>query len=713
MHFTHADRSVETAQLLRSHPMLQPSVLERGSSQAGHAVWSLLPRLILKILASMSFLIGLSPAMAQMSGGAAAQNPAVQEILRGILQNQGAGGFLGGLGNKPKPAEADAQGRPLDKETVERLMGRSKRKECRFAPVDGQGRPLLPELRSSDGRLLGKSDLEGALAQRRLLGEELYVPSGYELYVKAMTGHELCRYGYHLVNDPSAVFEPPPLSSIPDDYVLGAGDELFIRVWGGSSEQDLSAVIDRAGIVFLPKVGSVKVGGVRLGDAASVLRKALRKSFSEFNVSVTLGELRGIRIYLAGHALKPGAYTVSNLSSLSSVLLAAGGPGPAGSYRRVELRRQGAVVATFDLYDLLLRGDKSQDRLLTNEDVIFVAPIGDQVAVLGGVNEPGVFEIKPGEAVADLITMSGGLLPGVGMSALRVLPIAERARGFQAAPSPTARSLVNGDIFVLKDDTQAALPSDQRARAVYVEGQVRQPGQYFLPPGSTLEDAVAAAGGLTPGAYVYGLRLTRESVRAQQEVTLLRVLRELDRDLVAGATMTPSNSEEARLLQSRAELSRALVERLQAFQPDGRVTLPIEPTSGRLPLAAIENGDRITVPSIPNEVGVFGSVVNAGSFLFAPGATVGDYLGLAGGARKGADVPEAFVIRANGEATRFAESGAWISFSSPLKAPIYPGDTVVVPENMNKTTVYRELASYATLLYQLGLGVAALKVLRD
>ncbi len=114
MHFTHPDRSVETAQLLRSHPMLQPSVLERGSSQAGHAVWSLLPRLILKILASMSFLIGLSPAMAQMSGGAAAQNPAVQEILRGILQNQGVGGFLGGT--KPKPAEADDQGRPLDKD---------------------------------------------------------------------------------------------------------------------------------------------------------------------------------------------------------------------------------------------------------------------------------------------------------------------------------------------------------------------------------------------------------------------------------------------------------------------------------------------------------------------------------------------------------------------------------------------------------------------
>ena len=313
-----------------SNMLLQP--LSRLAACSGIVQTDRYARLLARgaasLVAAVLLLAVVPTAMAQMSGGAAAQNQAVQEILRGILQNQGADGRLGGFGNRPQASGADVQGRPLDKETGERLMGRSKRKDCRFAPLDDQGRQLLPELRTVDGRLLGEKDLEVALAQRQLLNDEFYLPSKFELYVRAMTGHELCRYGYHMVNDRSAIFEPPPLSAVPDDYVLGAGDELFIRVWGGSSEQDFQAVIDRAGIVFLPRVGSVKVGGVRLGDVASVVKKALRKSFTEFNVSITLGELRGIRVYLAGHALKPGAYTVSNLSSLSSVLLAAGGPGP-------------------------------------------------------------------------------------------------------------------------------------------------------------------------------------------------------------------------------------------------------------------------------------------------------------------------------------------------------------------------------------------------
>jgi len=547
----------------------------------------------------------------------------------------------------------------------------------------------------------------------RLMAERFHRPSEYELYVKNMTGLELCRFGFDFADDFTALFEPPPLSAVPDDYVLGAGDEVYLRIWGSASEQDLSLVIDRSGVVFVPRVGPVKLGGVRFGDAAGVVRNVVRKSFSDMNVAVTLGELRGIRVYVTGHALKPGAYTVSNLASLSSVLLAAGGPGPSGSFRHLELRRAGKAIAIFDLYDLLIRGDKGSDRLLVNEDVIFVAPVGPQVAVMGGVNKPAIYEVEPNETAADLVTMAGGFLPGVGVSSLRVLPIAERARGFQVPAETGARPLMSGDIFMFKNDTRAQLPSDQRNTAVHLEGQVRQPGQYFLPPGSTLEDAIGAAGGLTPGAYLYGLRLTRESVRLQQEATLMRMLRELDRDLVAAGTISPTNSEEAKLMQTRAEVSRTLVERLQAFQPDGRVMLPIAPGKASLPIAALENGDRINVPSIPNEVSVFGSVVSAGSFLFTPGAKIQDYVKLAGGARKGADVSESFVIRANGEASRFEGNGLLPSFAKSSSAQVFPGDTVVVPENMNKTTVYREVASFATLLYQFGLGAAALKVLKD
>jgi polysaccharide biosynthesis/export protein len=123
------------------------------------------------------------------------------------------------------------------------------------------------------------------------------------------------------------------------------------------------------------------------------------------------------------------------------------------------------------------------------------------------------------------------------------------------------------------------------------------------------------------------------------------------------------------------------------------------------------------VPSIPQQVGVFGSVVSPGSFLFQPNSGVGTYLQLAGGAKKGADTDELFVIRANGEARSLSKGasilGLQLTGGDAQQLQVYPGDTVVVPENMNKTTVFRELRDYATLIYQLGLGVAAFKVLRE
>ena len=670
----------------------------------------------LALLVFASALLSSPPALSQAFPGGGGRNGDVAEVLKSL--NLGGGGNFGG-GSTPRPAVGPGKGnRTWERNALE--QGEKARQKpprlCRFEPLDDRGRSLLePSFRSGAGGQAESAEFQARLDQMRVMAERFHRPSEYELYVKNMTGLELCRFGFDFADDLLSLFEPPPLSAVPDDYVLGAGDEVYLRIWGSASEQDISLVIDRSGLVFVPRVGPVKLGGVRFGDAAGVVRKVVRTSFSDMNVAVTLGELRGIRVYVTGHALKPGAYTVSNLASLSSVLLAAGGPGPSGSFRHLELRRAGKAIAIFDLYDLLMRGDKSADRLLVNEDVIFVAPVGPQVAVLGGVNKPAIYEVESNETAADLVTMAGGFLPGVGVSSLRVLPIAERARGFQVLAEPSARPLISGDIFMFKNDTRAQLPSDQRNSAVHVEGQVRQPGQYFLPPGSTLEDAIAAAGGLTPGAYLYGLRLTRESVRVQQEATLLRMLRELDRDLVAAGTISPTNSEEAKLMQTRAEVSRTLVERLQAFQPDGRVMLPIAPAKSSLPIAALENGDRINVPSIPNEVSVFGSVVSAGSFLFAPGSKIQDYVNLAGGPRKGADVSESFVIRANGEAARFEGAGRGLLpiFSDSRSAQVFPGDTVVVPENMNKTTVYRELASFATLLYQFGLGAAALKVLKD
>ena len=236
-----------------------------------------------------------------------------------------------------------------------------------------------------------------------------------------------------------------------------------------------------------------------------------------------------------------------------------------------------------------------------------------------------------------------------------------------------------------------------------------------MPPNATLKDAIQAAGGTVHGAYIYGTELRRLSVRLQQENTLERVVRELDRNIVASSTLRPLNADEARLLQVRTELSKTLVERLQNVRPDGRLSLPISPQSSDVPVVELEHGDQITIPLIPAFVGVYGSVVSGGTYLFRSGGRISDYLSAAGGAKKGSEASESFIIRANGQAEKlFPDEAPGFFGSRSLRrsnVAIYPGDNIIVPEDMAKTTVYRETLAYTTLLYQLGLGVAAFKVL--
>ncbi len=640
---------------------------------------------------------------------------ALQELFRSSI----SGGGLGSGGARPSPSRAGdpAQLTSAVPQQVERI--------CKFEEDEPPQELRSMERVGSANVLLGRDAFGNQTQQNNqqhsVNGQmsdmqravRYYKPNSFEKYVKSTTGLELCRFGFQTAFGGSAFFEPPPLALVPEDYVLGPGDEVFIRVWG-SLEQDYAAVIDRAGTIVVPKIGPVKLAGVRYGQAGSVLRTAVRKMFSDFDVAITMGQLRGIRVYITGFAERPGAVTVSNFSSLSSVVFASGGPSSAGSFRNIELKRRGETVARFDLYDLLLKGDKTFDRPLVSEDVIHFGPIGAQVAVMGGVNKPAVFELKGTETVSDLIKMAGNLSPGSSINGINRLSINARERGFSPVKPDQLLSaqLTDGDIVKVSDTSQVMVSNDRMLKRVLVQGQVNKPGEYYLPANVTLNQAIDAAGGKAPGAFIYGLKLTRKSVLEEQKVLTRRILRELDRELVSQTAIRPNSREEAEALTARLELGRTMLARLQSFEPEGRIALPVAPGSRELPQVRLEDGDTITVPAMPNSIGVFGSVVSAGTFLYDPGKTVKDYLKLAGGASKGADQGQIFVIEANGQSRR--EDSGFLSWRSGLmSAGVNPGDAIVVPENMDKTTFTRELVQLTQILYQLGLGAAGIKVLTD
>jgi protein involved in polysaccharide export with SLBB domain len=534
-------------------------------------------------------------------------------------------------------------------------------------------------------------------------------PGEFQQYVEATTGEALIRFGSDLARDGDQTFSPPATAAIPGDYLIGPGDEVFVRTWG-SLDADLRLTVDRAGQVAIPKVGTVTLTGVSHANLNKVLQAAIGKTYSGVNVSASMGQLRGIRVYVTGYAQSPGAYTVNNLSSLINVVMAAGGPSSAGSFRNIQLKRAGKVVSTFDLYDLLLKGDKSQDRPVTAEDVIHVGPAGAQVAISGSVNKPSIFEVKKGESLQDLMTYAGGFVSGAQMDTIKYMGLRTRQQGFQAldAKNSAGKALDDGDIYLVVSDVALQQPVDKQLRMVKVDGQVNKPGIYALKPSNTLQDAIKAAGGLAPSAYLFGTRLERVSVKAAQAKNLERFKREAKRDLSADSLRKQTNTEDVALAAGAQQRGAALIAALDEVKADGRLALNLKPQSKELPPVLVESGDVLTVPAVPNSVAIMGSI-SGGQLTLAydPDQSISEYIEMAGGYSRGADTRKTYVMRANGQFLN-ANKG-WLSSSVNLM----PGDAIFVPEDLQKTTFTKELKDWTSIIYQLGLGAAAIKVLQD
>lgn len=544
------------------------------------------------------------------------------------------------------------------------------------------------------------------------------LPAGeFEEFVQKLSGEApIRRFGAELVTatDTPDTTEFSPL--VPPDYLVKPGDELLLTIWG-SVDADLRLVVDRGGRISIPRVGPVQVSGVRYADLPGVIDRRVGLVFRNYQLSVSLGQLRGVRVYVTGFVARPGAYSLSSLSTITQALMAADGPSAAGSFRNIELRRGGKLESSFDFYDFLLNGDRSADRNVEADDVIHVAPVGPQVGLIGSVNRPAVFELKAGETVADLLRMAGGFNSVADRNRATVERLDERSslRIVQLAlPAEGSSRLSSGDVVRVFSAVDASLPVQRQNKRVRIDGEVLRPGDYVLPPGSTTVDALRAAGGLTSQAYVFGTDFSRESVRQTQQVNYERALKDLELQLSRSNTLQRVSSAEEASAQAAKETSSArLLDRLRSVKPSGRVVLQLQPGDRELPELAIEDSDRLYIPPRPTTVGVFGSVYNAGSFLWNAGIAAGDYLRLAGGPTRGADERSVFMIRANGSVvSEQQERSGFFSYGNGLaKRMAEPGDTIFVPDELDKATTVQNLKDWSQIVYQLGLGVAAVRAI--
>lgn len=655
----------------------------------------------------------------------------------------------------------------------------------------------------------------------------------FRAVVAQSLGYELPVFGDHIFRDGGRLGADP--LTVPADYRIGPGDQLLIHAWGQISI-DFQGPVARSGTVFLPGIGDVMVAGLRLNEARDLITGIVSTQYRDFQLTLSLAELRDINIYLSGFVAEAGVHTVPSTATALSGLLASGGPEAAADLRRIELRRDGHSIAILDSYKFLIDGDKSSDPQLLPGDVLYLPPARGFAAIAGSVRRPAIYHLGEATTLRQLLTYAGGetvtfdrlearierfedgrrnvqridgdarsstlvlrdgdlvmLVPAsprfdgsitvtghvavplrqpwrAGLRVSDVLPdanalmphaawSAQNARNplsgvvtpkeggtlpprsseinwdhaaiqrvdagslstsiidfdigaALAAPRSAADPMLQaGDTIVIYAEDDFAQPGRKRLRMVRVEGEVAVPGVYSMRVGETVRDAIARAGGPTGEAYLYGTLLRRESVRNQEALRLRQAVDQVEEDyyrFLATRSRDVLAEQDALISGTESSATRALIARLRAAQPVGRVVFALEDeiaTTEELPGLTLEDGDVLLVPSRNETVTVVGAVFQQGTLLWKRGDDASDYLDLAGGLRPHADRSEIVVMHADGT-VRPLRSG----FGGNR---IHPGDSIIVPENVGQTTLSRKLRDWSTMLYQFAISAAALKVIQN
>ena len=321
-------------------------------------------------------------------------------------------------------------------------------------------------------------------------------------------------FGYDLFEaEDGSGFEPVTTGPVPPDYVLGPGDSIRVQLYGnvtGIYEFEVT----RDGILNLPELGPITVAGLPFSEFRRDMNRRVEQMLLGTNISITMGRLRNIQVFVLGYVNRPGSYVVSGLATISSALYRSGGVSRVGSLRDIQLKRSGNTVARFDLYDALLNGNTSGDHRLQPGDVIFIPPVGPQVSVDGAVKRPAIYEARGETSIADVILMAGGLLPDAYPRGARIERIEGNEErkvlslnvGNQEAATTPARA---GDIVIVPH----ILP--QLEETVTLVGHVHRPGPYQWRTGMRLSDLIGSELELQPGADTGYVLIRREDSKTR------------------------------------------------------------------------------------------------------------------------------------------------------------------------------------------------------
>ena len=356
----------------------------------------------------------------------------------------------------------------------------------------------------------------------------------------------LSYFGYDFFNNAPTTFASVKNIPIPPNYIIGPQDHININFFGSRNKQH-NLVVTREGELIIPEVGVVAVAGFTLQEAKQIIQESVTAKIIGAETKVTLGELRSINIFILGEAYQPGMYTIGALSTLVNALFKGGGIKTTGSLRNIQLKRQGKVISTLDFYDLLLKGDTSNDARLIEGDVVFIPPITKTVGISGEVTRPGIYELKENEVLGDIIKFAGNLQPKANLfsASLRRIDVDLSSNGFILIPvnlnnfSLGSFELNNGDVLGIHSVV------DNLKNAILMRGHALESGFFPWQEGMKIGDLIKSKDNLlsmTDLSYV----LVKRDDKLNQSYTYLQV----DLEEVFGNDKSDSNI----LLETRDEI---------------------------------------------------------------------------------------------------------------------------------------------------------------
>ncbi|MBM4812163.1 SLBB domain-containing protein [Vibrio parahaemolyticus] len=296
----------------------------------------------------------------------------------------------------------------------------------------------------------------------------------------------LKRFGLDLFAGSPTTFAPISDVPVPADYTVGAGDEIVIQLFGKENTTHRLRV-NRAGIINFPSLGPVQVAGMTFSDVRDSLNQRVKEQMIGVRSDISLGEMRTMQVFVMGDAYKPGAYTVSALTTISQAIYYSGGFSESGALRNVQLKRNGQVIRKLDMYDLLLKGDARNDIRLLPGDVVFIGALGNTISIDGEVNRPAIYEIKPGETYKQAIQMAGGFTANAYSDQIEVKRYA--AKGARDALTLNFSQSHDQQTKVKDGDAVNVLKKNEElTRYVQIEGDVRHPGYIEWKSGLRIAD---------------------------------------------------------------------------------------------------------------------------------------------------------------------------------------------------------------------------------